>query len=79
MRRLPKRRILLAVARRPDSRVHPGGVGDHQRQRPQHLGSRTQYSGHEFHRFVNEAFREWAEEKANPDLKAERAIDASAA
>jgi hypothetical protein len=33
----------------------------------------AKYLSHEFHRFVNEAFREWAAEKANPDLKVERA------
>lgn len=35
----------------------------------------AKYLSHDFHRFVNEAFREWAEEKANPDLKATRAVD----
>lgn len=35
----------------------------------------AKYLSHEFHRFVNEAFREWAEEQSNPGLKAERAID----
>src|SRR5262249_49670413 len=34
----------------------------------------AKYLSHEFHRFVNEAFREWAEEQADPDLKARRAI-----
>ena len=34
----------------------------------------AKYLSHEFHRFVNEAFREWAEEKADPGLKLERAI-----
>lgn len=29
----------------------------------------------EFHRFVNEAFREWNEERVNPDLKVQRAVD----
>jgi len=36
----------------------------------------AKYLSHEFHRFVNEAFREWAEEKADPGLKIERGIDA---
>ena len=35
----------------------------------------AKYLSNEFHRFVNEAFREWAEEKANPDLKVDRAVD----
>lgn len=34
----------------------------------------AKYLSHKFHRLVNEAFKEWAEEKADPDLKAERAI-----
>jgi hypothetical protein len=34
----------------------------------------AKYLSNEFHFFVNEAFKEWAEEKANPDLKADRAI-----
>jgi hypothetical protein len=36
----------------------------------------AKYLSHEFHRFVNEAFREWAEEKADPELKARRAVEA---
>jgi OsmC subfamily peroxiredoxin len=36
----------------------------------------AKYLSHEFHHFVNEAFREWAEEQANPDLKVERAAQA---
>jgi hypothetical protein len=35
----------------------------------------AKYLSNEFHRFVNEAFREWAEEKADPDLKARRAVE----
>lgn len=35
----------------------------------------AKYLSNDFHRFVNEAFREWAEEKANPDLKMDRAIE----
>lgn len=35
----------------------------------------AKYLSHEYHRYVNEAFREWAEEKANPDLKVERAVE----
>jgi hypothetical protein len=35
----------------------------------------AKYLSNEFHRFVNEAFREWAEEQADPDLKARRAIE----
>jgi hypothetical protein len=38
----------------------------------------AKYLSHEFHRFVNEAFREWAEEKADPGLKLERAVNAYA-
>lgn len=34
----------------------------------------AKYLSHEFHRFVNEAFREWAEEKADPGLKMDRAV-----
>lgn len=34
----------------------------------------AKYLSHEFHRFVNDAFLEWVEEKADPALKAERAI-----
>ena len=30
---------------------------------------------HEYHRYVNEAFKEWAEEKADPGLKLERAVE----
>lgn len=36
----------------------------------------AKYLSHEFHRFVNEAFREWTEEKADPGLKLDRAVDA---
>jgi hypothetical protein len=36
----------------------------------------AKYLSHEFHRFVNEAFLEWAEEKADPGLKAQRAAQA---
>jgi len=36
----------------------------------------AKHLSNEFHRFVNEAFREWAEERADPTLKVERAIDA---
>jgi len=36
----------------------------------------TKYLSHEFHRLVNEAFRQWAEEAADPDLKVARAIEA---
>lgn len=36
----------------------------------------AKYLSHEFHRFVNEAFREWAEEKADPGLKIERGLRA---
>ncbi len=36
----------------------------------------AKYLSHGFHRYVNEAFREWAEEKADPFLKADRAADA---
>jgi hypothetical protein len=35
----------------------------------------AKYLSPEFHRFVNEAFREWTEERANPDLKVERAVE----
>lgn len=35
----------------------------------------AKYLSNEFHRFVNEAFREWAQEKADPDLKVKRAIE----
>jgi hypothetical protein len=35
----------------------------------------AKYLFHEFHRFGNEAFREWVEEKADPDLKAHRAVE----
>lgn len=34
----------------------------------------AKYLSNEFHRFVNEASREWAEEQADPDLKARRAV-----
>jgi len=34
----------------------------------------AKYLSNEFHRFVNEAFREWVEEKADPGLKADRAV-----
>jgi len=53
--------------------------------RGQHLGGTwahwqiglayAKYLSHEFHRYVNEAFREWAEEEADPDLKARRAVE----
>lgn len=36
----------------------------------------AKYLSHEFHRYVNEAFRDWAEEKADPALKAQRAAQA---
>ena len=35
----------------------------------------AKYLSHEFHRLVNEAFREWAEEKADPGLKLERGVE----
>ena len=35
----------------------------------------AKYLSTAFHRFVNEAFREWAEEKADPGLKMQRAVD----
>lgn len=35
----------------------------------------AKHLSHAFHRYVNEAFREWAEEKADPDLKARRAVE----
>jgi len=35
----------------------------------------AKHLSHEFHRFVNEAFKEWAEERNNPDLKAARAVE----
>jgi hypothetical protein len=35
----------------------------------------AQYLSPEYHRYVNEAFKEWAEEKADPGLKAERAVE----
>jgi hypothetical protein len=34
----------------------------------------AKYLSPEFHRYVNTAFKEWAEEKANPDLKVVQAI-----
>lgn len=34
----------------------------------------AKYLSHDFHQFVNEAFREWAEEKADPALKMKRAV-----
>lgn len=36
----------------------------------------AKYLSHEFHRFVNDRFIEWAEEKASPGLKLERAVSA---
>lgn len=36
----------------------------------------AKYLSHEFHRHVNEAFREWSEEKADPGLKIERGVAA---
>lgn len=35
----------------------------------------AKYLSHELHRQANEALREWAEEKADPGLKAERAVE----
>jgi hypothetical protein len=35
----------------------------------------AKYLSNEFHRFVNDAFREWAEERADPGLKARRAVE----
>lgn len=35
----------------------------------------AKYLSNEFHRFVNEAFREWVEEKADPGLKIDRGVD----
>ena len=35
----------------------------------------AKYLSNDFHRFVNEAFREWAEENANPDLKITRGVE----
>ena len=36
----------------------------------------AKYLSHEFHQFVSEAFKEWTEEKVNPELKADRAFNA---
>lgn len=35
----------------------------------------AKYLSPEFHRYVNEAFREWSQEKADPGLKLDRAIE----
>ena len=36
----------------------------------------VKYLSHDFHQFVNEAFREWVEERRDPGLKIERGVDA---
>lgn len=66
--RVGKSHLIRSVSKRGDK---GGGTWAHW----QIALAYAKYLSNDFHRFVNEAFREWVEERADPGLKARRAVE----